>query len=83
MLGIDPAANVAEAPRSAGCPTLVEFFDDVVGARGSRPKACRADLLIGNNVLAQVTDLHSFVAGIDHLLAPAGCARSSSRTCCG
>ena len=32
----------------------------------------RADLIIGNNVLAQVPDLNDFVAGMQILLAPDG-----------
>ena len=44
----------------------------------------RADLVIGNNVLAQVPDLNDFVAGVQILLAPtAARRRSSSRTCSG
>ena len=54
-----------------GVPTLVEFFGrrcaGELAARGPR-----ADLIIGNNVLAQVPDLNDFVAGISLLLAPQG-----------
>jgi hypothetical protein len=32
----------------------------------------RADLILGNNVLAQVPDLNDFVAGIEKILAPSG-----------
>ena len=52
-------------------PTLVEFF----GRRCASELAARskrADLIAGNNVLAQVPDLNDFVAGIEMLLAPAG-----------
>lgn len=71
VLGIEPAANVAEAARSRGVPTLVEFFGlalaDKLVSEGKQ-----ADLIIGNNVLAQVPDLNDFVAGIKRLLAPDG-----------
>ena len=50
-------------------PTLVEFF----GARLAR-RMKRADLVIANNVLAQVPDLNDFVAGIALLLKPRGVA---------
>ena len=44
----------------------------------------RADLIIGNNVLAQVPDLNDFVAGMTHLLgAGRGRSRWSSRTSSG
>jgi len=71
VLGIEPAANVAEAARKKNVPTLVKFFgkqtaNEVVAERG------RADLVLGNNVLAQVPDINDFVAGIRVLLAPQG-----------
>ena len=70
-LGIEPAANVAEAARERGVPTRVSFFDEALGlqlADGGQ----QADLVIGNNVLAHVPDLNSFVAGISHLVKPTG-----------
>jgi SAM-dependent methyltransferase len=70
VLGVEPAANVAEAARRKGIPTLVEFF----GRRTARLLAAqsRADLLLGNNVLAHVPDLNDFVGGMKILLAPGG-----------
>jgi SAM-dependent methyltransferase len=72
-LGIEPAANVAEAARAKGVETLVRFFDAKLGAALSA-EGRAADLVIGNNVLAQVPDLNSFVAGIRNLLKPGGIA---------
>jgi hypothetical protein len=71
VLGIEPAANVAEAARSKNVPTLVEFFGLVLAKR-LVSEGRRADLIIGNNVLAQVPDLNDFTAGIATLLAPEG-----------
>jgi SAM-dependent methyltransferase len=71
VTGIEPAANVAEVARKKNVPTLVEFFGLALAQRlASEGK--RADLIIGNNVLAQVPDLNDFVAGMAHLLAPQG-----------
>ena len=70
-LGIDPAANVAKAARERGVETLVNFFGQELGARLAA-EGKKADLVLGNNVLAQVPDLNSFVAGIKHLLKPHG-----------
>ena len=61
VLGIEPAANVAEVALRKGIPTLVEFFGRARRARRSR-RSPRADLLLGNNVLAHVPDLNDFVA---------------------
>jgi SAM-dependent methyltransferase len=71
ILGIDPAANVAKAARERGVPTLVEFFGSRLAAELVRTGK-QADLLLGNNVLAQVPDLRDFVAGLKLLLKPDG-----------
>ena len=71
VLGIEPAANVAAAAEARGIPTLVRFFGADL-ARELVADGRRADLLIGNNVLAQVPALNDFVAGLAALLAPDG-----------
>ena len=71
VLGIEPAANVAEVAIEAGIPSLVKFFG-VEAAGELVADGRRADLLIGNNVLAHVPDLNDFVAGMQHLLAKDG-----------
>src|SRR5262245_37624076 len=53
VLGIEPAANVARAAEKRGVPTLVKFFG-VETAREMAAMGMRADLVVGNNVLAQV-----------------------------
>ena len=70
-LGIEPAANVARAALARGIPTEVDFFGlEAAGRLVAR--GVQADLLIGNNVLAQVPDLNDFVAGLAALLRPGG-----------
>lgn len=69
--GIDPAANVAEAARQKGVETIVKFFG-IATARELASQGRHADLLVGNNVLAQVPDLNDFVAGMKVLLKPNG-----------
>ena len=71
MLGIEPAANVARAAIAKGIPTRIEFFG-AESARRLRDEGSAADLIIGNNVLAQVPDLNDFVAGMKILLSPQG-----------
>jgi len=71
VLGIEPAANVAQVAIRKGLPTLVKFFGRAT-ARDLAAAGRHADLLIGNNVLAQVPDLNDFVAGLQVLLAPRG-----------
>lgn len=62
VLGIEPTANTAAAAREKDVPTLEKFFG-VDTARDLAGEGSRADLLIGNNVLAHVPDLNDFVAG--------------------
>ncbi|MCC7046846.1 MAG: class I SAM-dependent methyltransferase [Alphaproteobacteria bacterium] len=71
VLGIDPAANVAKSAEARGVPTLVRFFGTET-AREVVGKGLQADLVLGNNVLAQVPDLNSFVEGIRIILKPTG-----------
>jgi len=70
-LGIEPAANVAKVALERGVPTRVMFFGQDT-ARALAAEGWRADLLIANNVLAQVPDLNDFVAGMKLVLAPRG-----------
>ena len=71
VLGIEPAGNVAQAAEAAGIPTLVRFFGAET-ARKLADRGTRADLLVGNNVLAHVPNLNDFVAGLAILLAETG-----------
>jgi SAM-dependent methyltransferase len=70
-LGIEPAANVAAAAKEKGVATLVRFFGRDL-AKELVAEGRYADLLIGNNVLAQVPDVNDFVAGMTLVLAPQG-----------
>src|SRR5262245_35950399 len=67
VLGIEPARNVAESAQQRGIPTEIAFFGEDT-ARRLRSRGVKADLLIGNNVLAHVPDLNDFVKGLKVLL---------------
>jgi len=71
VLGIEPAANVAKVAVEKGVPTLVRFFGETV-AKELEEEGRLADLVVGNNVLAQVPDLNDFVEGLKILLKPEG-----------
>ena len=71
VLGVEPAANVAKVAVEKGVATLVKFFGRQTAQEMVRDGQ-RADLLLGNNVLAQVPDLNDFVAGMKILLKPQG-----------
>jgi len=70
-LGVEPAINVARVAIEKGVPTLVDFFGSSLAQRLAE-SGQHADLIVANNVLAQVPDLNDFVRGIRLLLAPAG-----------
>lgn len=70
-LGIEPARNVAQVGIEKGVPTRIEFFGEEC-ARALVSENFKADLLLGNNVLAQVPDLNDFVRGMKILLSEKG-----------
>lgn len=71
VLGIEPAANVAETAVKKGVPSRVAFFGRQL-ASTLVEEGVQAKLLLGNNVLAHVPDLNDFVGGLKMLLAPDG-----------
>jgi len=71
VLGIEPAANVAEVARARSIPTEVVFLGAEEGARISR-KHRGADLVVANNVFAHVPDLLDFAQGLRELMAADG-----------
>jgi hypothetical protein len=71
--GIDPADGPARAAEKIGVPTLCTFFGEKL-ARELVSGGKAADVIIGNNVLAHVADLHGFVEGIRILLKQDGVA---------
>ncbi|WP_350329376.1 class I SAM-dependent methyltransferase [Pseudanabaena mucicola] len=71
VLGVEPAANVAEVAKSKNIPTLVKFFG-VATAKELAEQNNKADLLLGNNVLAHVPDINDFVAGMKTILKQDG-----------
>ena len=71
ILGVEPALNIAEEAISKGIPTLNKFFNKE-NSKDIIAKNRKADLIICNNILAQVPDLNDFVKGLKILLSPMG-----------
>lgn len=71
VLGIEPTANTAEAAKIRGVESVVDFFGQRL-ATSLRDKNIKADLLLGNNVLAHVPDIVDFTKGLKILLAESG-----------
>jgi SAM-dependent methyltransferase len=71
VLGVEPAANVAEVALQAGIPTEVAFFGGEVAARLAA-RGVAADLIVANNVLAHVPDLDDFISALARMLKPEG-----------
>lgn len=71
VTGIEPAANVAEAAIEKGVNTIVRFFGRETAADLAE-EGKKADLIVGNNVLAHVPDINDFVGGMPTLLKPSG-----------
>ena len=66
VLGIEPASNVAEISLKKGIPTMTEFFSTELANELKNQR--KADVLIGNNVLAHVPNLNDFIRGMKILL---------------
>jgi SAM-dependent methyltransferase len=73
VLGVDPAFTVAEEAIAKGIPTRVEFFNERF-ARELASEGYRANVIVGNNVLAHNPDINGFVAGLPVILADDGVA---------
>lgn len=71
VLGVEPASKIARVARSAGIPTVSEFFSVRV-ARGIVKKHGKAAVVCANNVFAHIHDLDEVIRGLDALLAPDG-----------
>lgn len=67
-IGIEPSRSVAEAAIDKGIETRIDFF----GTEFAKNLEKKADLIIGNNVLAHVPDIRDFVGGFKEALKPKG-----------
>lgn len=72
VLGIDPTANTAKVAQEKGIETLVEFFGSETATNYLVKNGIRADLILGNNVLAHVPDINDFVKGMKIALNEGG-----------
>lgn len=71
VLGVEPAHNIAKVARQIGVETSEKFFgcqtaEEIVSQKG------KADLILGNNVLAHAPDIHDFIKGIQILIKDQG-----------
>src|SRR5689334_13113499 len=71
VLGVEPAANVAEAARARGIPTEVQFLGADTGRQIAKQHG-RADLVAANNVFAHVPDIRGFAVGLRALVKDDG-----------
>lgn len=72
VMGIEPTANTAEVAIGKGIKTVIEFFGSELADRFSNNWDVKADLLLGNNVLAHVPDIVDFVLGMKLILKDTG-----------
>lgn len=72
VLGIEPTSNTAEVAVARGIKTITEFFGVKLATMLAESSSIKADLLLGNNVLAHVPDIVDFVSGMKILLAKSG-----------
>ena len=66
VLGIEPASGVAEVAIAKGIPTIIDFFGEEIArqlAEKTKPR-----LMLGNNVLAHVPNIHDFIEAFSLLI---------------
>lgn len=68
-IGIEPTSSTAKVAKSRGIEIIEKFFNKALAS--NLPKA---DLIIGNNVLAHVPNIRDFVAGVRIALKKDGVA---------
>lgn len=69
VLGVEPTANTAKIAKEKGIDSIVDFFSSKLA---NDALASKADLILGNNVLAHVPDINDFVKGVKIALKPNG-----------
>lgn len=73
VLGVDPASNIAAVANDKGIKTINKFFGSEVVAEITSDFG-QADVIIGNNVLAHVSDIKDFVKSVYRCLKIEGVA---------
>ena len=71
VLGVDPAANIAEIANKNGIETIPVFFNSEA-AQGIVASKGHASVITGTNVFAHIDDLHDFMRATDILLNERG-----------
>lgn len=74
VLGIEPAERQADIANKKGLKTINKFFSEELATQLRQENDYKADVFLGNNVLAHVPEPNSFVEGIGILLKPDGLA---------
>lgn len=69
VLGIEPTANTAQVAIEKGIENIIDFFGSNLA---TEKLSSKADLILGNNVLAHVPDINDFVKGVKIALKPNG-----------
>jgi SAM-dependent methyltransferase len=72
VLGVDPATAACRAAEAVGVPTRCAFFGQAFADALVNDEGLRADVVLANNVMAHVPDLHDVLSGIRTVLAPDG-----------
>ena len=69
VLGVEPTANTAQVAIEKGIDNIIDFFGSNLA---TEKLSSKADLILGNNVLAHVPDINDFVKGVKIALKPNG-----------
>ncbi|MBU0777705.1 class I SAM-dependent methyltransferase [Patescibacteria group bacterium] len=73
ILGVEPSSETAKVAINKGIPTHKDFFNmNYVNNKMIKYYDKKADLIIGNNVIAHNPDLHNFVKSLKYALKKDG-----------
>jgi len=71
VLGIEPTSSTARLAIQKGIETIEEFFGETLAIE-LKNKNIKADLIVGNNVMAHVPDINDFIKGLKIILKEDG-----------
>ena len=72
VLGVDPAANIANKAVQDGIPTIIDFFSKQLALEIKQNNPVKPKVVIARNVIPHTPEVHSIFEGIEHLIGESG-----------
>lgn len=72
VIGVDPAANIAQKAIQSGIPTIIDFFSKELAIEIQKNHPDREKVVIARNVIPHTPDVASIFEGFEHLIGETG-----------